>query len=160
MQFGYNCTQKWLNCTRLRLVQLPSHFLVQLDIRTRNKLLVTEHGPWQLPALNVEQLLGTLVHPYGKPFVTFTSQERRPPSLAAYVDVCCITLNVTLMYGNALRHVLVVQSHMRMINPWLMREVGRSLTSCIGENGTHNHLPHAKAFGNYNHIALVITYTN
>ena len=24
--------------------------------------------------------------------------------------------------------------------------VGRSLTSCIGENGTHNHLPHAKAF--------------
>ena len=53
---------------------------------------------------------------------------------------------------------------MRMINPWRMREVGRSvgrsvgqsvgrsvgrsLTSCIGENGTHNHLPHAKAFGN------------
>ena len=67
---------KWLSCTRLRLVQLPSHFLVQLDIRTRNKLLVTEHGPWQLPALNVEQLLGTLVHPYGKPFVTFTSQDR------------------------------------------------------------------------------------
>ena len=29
------------------------------------------------------------------------------------------------------------------------RWVGRSLTSCIGENGTHNHLPHAKAFGNY-----------
>ena len=28
------------------------------------------------------------------------------------------------------------------------RSVGRSLTSCIGENGTHNHLPHAKAFGN------------
>ena len=27
--------------------------------------------------------------------------------------------------------------------------VGQSLTSCIGKNGTHNHLPHAKAFDNY-----------
>ena len=30
--------------------------------------------------LSVEQLLGTLVHPYGKPFVTFTSQEQQPTS--------------------------------------------------------------------------------
>ena len=28
--FGYNCTRKWLNCTRLRLVKLPRHSLVQL----------------------------------------------------------------------------------------------------------------------------------
>ena len=27
------------------------------------------------------------------------------------------------------------------------QSVGRSLVSCIGENGTHNHLPHAKVFG-------------
>ena len=27
------------------------------------------------------------------------------------------------------------------------RSVGRSVTSCIGENGTHHHLPNAKAFG-------------
>ena len=39
---------------------------------------------------------------------------------------------------------------MRMINPWRMREVGRPVPDVmhIGENGTHNHLPHAKAFSN------------
>ena len=36
---GYNCTRKWLNCTRLRLVKLPRHFLVQLYLNYTHKHL-------------------------------------------------------------------------------------------------------------------------
>ena len=41
MQFEYNCTQKWLNCTWLHLVQLLSHFLMQLFPNCTQKHVIT-----------------------------------------------------------------------------------------------------------------------
>ena len=37
----YNCTQKWLNCTLLHLVKLPSNFLVQLFPNYTQKHVIT-----------------------------------------------------------------------------------------------------------------------
>ena len=41
MQFGYNFTRKWLNCTRLRLVKLPHHLLVKLYPNYTQKHVIT-----------------------------------------------------------------------------------------------------------------------
>ena len=51
VQFGYNFTRKWLNCTRLRLVKLPRHLLVELYPYYTQKHVITytysmEFIPW------------------------------------------------------------------------------------------------------------------
>ena len=41
VQFGYNFTRKWLNCTRLLLVKLPRHLLVKLYPYYTQKHVIT-----------------------------------------------------------------------------------------------------------------------